>query len=88
MDSIYKINSVQSDPFTQTQNLLDFTIAENQVLDLSESHINLVVQASGSNSNFADPLAVYNVSVQIKDGNNNVDAQLPNVALIKHARIK
>ena len=88
MDSIYKINSVQSDPFTQTQNLLDFTIAENQVLDLSESHINLVVQASGSNSNFADPLAVYNVSVQIKDGDNNVDAQLPNVALVKHARIR
>tara|TARA_R110002072_G_scaffold239351_1_gene397339 strand:+ start:589 stop:2127 length:1539 start_codon:yes stop_codon:yes gene_type:complete len=88
MDSIYKINSVQSDPFTATQNLLDFVIPSGQVLDLSESHINLVAQVSGSNSTFADTQAVYNVSVNCKDGNANASAQVPTVALVKHARIR
>ena len=50
MDSIYKINSVQSDPFTATQNLVDFVIPAGQVLDLTNSHINLVAQVSGSNT--------------------------------------
>lgn len=88
MDSIYKINSVQSDPFTETQNLLDFVIPAGQVVDLSESHINLVTQVTGANSTFADPLAVYNVSVNLKDGNANANAQIPSVGLVKHARIR
>lgn len=88
MDSIYKINSVQSDPFTATQNLVDFVIPAGQVLDLTNSHINLVAQVSGSNSTYADTQAVYNVSVNCKDGSANDAAQVPTVALVKHARIR
>ena len=39
MDKIFKLQSRNSDNITSTQNLVDFDIPANEVLDLSKSYV-------------------------------------------------
>lgn len=46
MDKIFKVNSIESNDITETQNLLNFEIPEGEVLDLSKSYMSVRVKTS------------------------------------------
>lgn len=82
MNKVIKLNSLQSGSFSSTKNLLDFELPAKQ-LDLEKSYVNLVASTTSVDADSSTGEAVYNYDVKY-DGS---DISLPNVALVKHARL-
>ena len=82
MNSVIKLNSLQSGAFSSTKNLLDFELPAKQ-LDLEKSYVNLVAATTFVDADAGTGEGVYNYSVRW----NNTNISLPNVALVKNARL-
>ena len=82
MNSVAKYNSLQSGAFSSTKNLLDFELPAKQ-LDLEKSYINLVASTTFVDADVNTGEGVYNYDIQWS----GTDISLPNVALVKHARL-
>ena len=68
MDKIFKLQSRNSDNITSSQNLVDFDIPANEVLDLSKSYVSLIMKASATITNILaadNAVAVANVGAAI-----------------------
>ena len=87
MNSIVKLSSLQSGAFNSTKNLLDFDLPSGRQYDLRNSYVNLVGSMLQVDSDPATGLGVYNYQFQWTQGGAAHDAPLPNVALVKNARM-
>tara|TARA_R110001592_G_scaffold213899_1_gene466742 strand:- start:2236 stop:3780 length:1545 start_codon:yes stop_codon:yes gene_type:complete len=91
MDKIFKLQSRNSDTITSTQNLVDFDIPSNEVLDLSKSYVSLIMKAGATITNITaadNEVAVANVSAVISTTDTPESAfYVPAVGLVKNANL-
>ncbi len=87
MNKIVKLNSLQSGAFSSTKNLLDFDLPSGRQYDLRNSYVNLVASMSQTDANAASGAGIYNYDIRWSQGGVNHSLPLPNVALVKNARM-
>jgi hypothetical protein len=84
MDQIIKLQSNQSGPFSNTKNLIDFTIPEGGVYSLKDSYINLSMNVVSADTS-GNP-SIYNAFPYL-DGLTGSLPVLPNACLVKNAHL-
>jgi hypothetical protein len=82
MNKFIKIPSNEGGSFTQTRNLVNFTIPDNAVYDLSQSYVNFDISVDVVDATPALP-AVYNVDFRYL----NATTCPYNIALVKNCRL-
>ena len=91
MDKIFKLQSRNSDNITAAQNLVDFDIPANEVLDLSKSYVSLIMKASATITNILaadNAVAVANVGAAISTTDAaESEFYVPAVGLVKNANL-
>ena len=81
--NVIKIQSEQPTPYDASHKILDFYIDEGAVYDLSKSRMNINVSCTTTS---ADPEAIFNTSVAIRDNTDN-DRALSGVALVRNGQL-
>lgn len=95
MDKIFKVNSIESNDITETQNLLNFDLPDGEVLDLSKSYMSVRVKPSGTITAGGAPAAatsdaVFNTDLRFNHksaGDVNNAHYVSPVALVKNANM-
>ncbi len=89
MDKIFKVYSVQSEDLSSTQDLLDFEIPEGEMLDLSKSYvsINARVAGDGTGNHAGGIFNIEGVFEMVDAANSRTSDYVPNIALVKNARM-
>ena len=87
MNKIVKLNSLQSGAFSSTKNLLDFDLPAGRQYDLRNAYVNLVASMDQTDTNPATGAGVYNWETKWVQGGVIHSLPLPNVALVKNARM-
>ena len=87
MNTIVKLSSNQSGAFSSTRNLLDFDLPSGRQYDLRNSYVNLVGSMLQVDADPATGAGVYNYQFQWTQGGAAHNLPLPNVALVKNARM-
>jgi len=95
MDKIFKVNSIESNDITETQNLLNFEIPEGEVLDLSKSYMSVRVKSSavitaGGAPAAATSDAVFNTDLRFNHKSAtdvNIAHYVSPVALVRNAQM-
>ena len=87
MNRVLKLNSIQSGAFSSSKNLLDFDIPGGKQYDLDASYVNLICSVDQTDADATTGVGVYNYAVQWSHNGGNHPLSLPNVALVKNARM-
>ncbi len=87
MNSVLKLNAVQSGAFSSSKNLLDFDLPAGSQYDMESSYVNLLCDVASVDADSATGVGVYNYEVVWSHGGTEHNLSLPNVALVKHARL-
>jgi len=87
MNSVLKLNAVQSGAFSSSKNLLDFDLPAGSQYDMDASYVNLLCDVATVDADVSTGVGVYNYEALWSHAGNNHDLALPNVALVKHARL-
>ena len=88
MNKIVKLNSLQSGSFSSSKNLIDFDLPAGKQYDLKNGYVNLVGSMVQTDANPATGEGVYNYEFVWTDPTGAInDIPLPNVAMVKNARM-
>lgn len=87
MNKIVKLNSLQSGAFSSSKNLLDFDLPSGRQYDLKNAYVNLVASMEQTDVSGNTGSGVYNYDIKWSQGGVNHSLPLPNVALVKNARM-
>ena len=83
MEKVIKLNAINSAPYTEQNNIIDFEIPAG-VWDLSSSYVNINCRIDVVETEVVSGVGVYPMSLK---WGSNPTAKIPNVALVRDARM-